>query len=165
MGLMAQEIQLVVISGIIGAILGGLLRPPLERFSNYIVDEIIIWKSTNTLSDEELSYRSRELYRQLHGFVADREQQVHKQTFPRSPESNQQTNDIDAMDSLSASRQTVKKYHEMYGGDVQTLLNEYNKRGLDTERLEDHHPRPGNHIGVAVVANELLRLSEKIDES
>lgn len=162
---MVENFTGLAIAAAIGALIGGAVRPPVERGINYLIDQSIAAFKPENLSDTELKKATEEVYQDIMSFCRERKTTEPDIPFHYSDDNEDfgKNRDEWLRETTRHSRTTTGLYQEKFGPRVQDLINEYRKRGIDVDSVTSYHQHPTNPLGVEAVANDLLALTENLD--
>lgn len=145
-----------IISALVGALIAGLIQPPMTRFSNHMTDVLVGKFGSKNMDDEELQKETERLYQDIMSFYRERK----RAEPPIETSWDDRDRYIDR--SRNHTADTIGMYRERFGPRVQKILNEYRKGDIDVSDVEQRHKRPTNPLGIEEIANELLSLTEKL---
>lgn len=143
---------------LVGMILGGIITGFFLAFGkylfNYIKNKVSSIFSKSKLTNENLKNKTLSLYEDIMGFLRERtsnEPQVNSNNWTES------TNNL-----IKYSKETMNLYDENFGAKVEIIRQEYLKRGIKSDRLNQFYKHPTNPLGIREVGYGLTELAGKL---
>lgn len=155
------EIVVGIVLLICGAIFGGVLRPLFEDLYRRRIRHRI-FHNDESLSNDELQERTTDSVERMYRFL--RQRQSNEPSWPFS-EDYEPPNDIDFSEKMQYDRETGMLFLEQFGSETHSLLEEYKRKGFDTDTLEWELETVAMGGGTMIpkIANELLILAQQLE--
>lgn len=152
---LSKEILIgIVVGGVVVALLSGIFSALGSDIYNYGKDWYISNFVEPELTDSKLKEETITLFRDIMEFLRQREYNEPQIDFENWEES---TNNL-----IEYSRETMNLYHENFGSRVAIIRQEYLKRGIKSDRLDQYYTHPTNPLGIKEVAYGLAELAGKL---
>lgn len=145
----------ILISLLIGAMLGGFLQAFGEDMYHSLKDWVTSSFGKPKLTNATLKEQTITLYEDIVQFTGEREANRPQIEFDDWEESTE--------NYTKYSQETMNLYHENFGPRVVETREEYLKRGITNDRVEQFYLHPTNPLGIHELAYGLAELASKIE--
>ena len=145
----------ILISLLVGAMLGGFFTAFGEDMYYSLKDWVTTSFGKPKLTNATLREETITLYEDIMQFLGEREANVPSIDFNNWEES---TNNL-----TKYYQETMNLYHGNFGPRVVEIREEYLKRGITNDRVEQFYTHPTNPLGIKELAYGLAELASKIE--